>query len=42
MKARTRRLLVWCFVALVLVACFAAYFQPEFMFDMATRIALCF
>ena len=29
-------------VALVLAACFAAYFQPGFMFDMATRIVMCF
>lgn len=39
---RWRRLLAWCLVALVLAACFAAYLQPAFMFDMATRIVMCF
>lgn len=42
MSPRWRRLLVWCLVALVLAACFGAYLQPGFMFDMATRIVMCF
>ncbi len=29
-------------VAVVLALCFASYFQPGFMFDMATRVAMCF
>lgn len=37
-----RRLLLWCLAAAVLALCFAAYFQPGFMFDMATRIVMCF
>lgn len=39
---RWHRLLAWCLAALVLAACFAAYFQPGFVFDMATRIVMCF
>ncbi|WP_259772507.1 hypothetical protein [Pseudoduganella lutea] len=39
---RWRRLLLWCLAALVLAACFAAYLRPDFMFDMATRIVMCF
>ncbi|WP_260114803.1 hypothetical protein [Pseudoduganella dura] len=42
MNARWRRLLGWCLVAIVLALCFAAYFRPGFMFDMATRVAMCF
>jgi hypothetical protein len=37
MKARW-----WLAIALLLALVFAAYFQPGFMFDMATRIAMCF
>jgi hypothetical protein len=42
MNPRWRRLLKWCLATLVLATCFAAYFQPGFMFDMATRIVMCF
>ncbi len=42
MKWQWRRLLAWCLAAIVLGLCFAAYFQPDFMFDMATRIVMCF
>jgi hypothetical protein len=42
MRVRWRRLLAWCAVAIVLALCFAAYFRPDFMFDMATRIVMCF
>jgi hypothetical protein len=32
----------WLAIAVVLALAFAAYLQPAFMFDMATRIAMCF
>jgi hypothetical protein len=32
----------WIATALLLALVFAAYLRPDFMFDMATRIALCF
>ncbi|TWI61469.1 hypothetical protein IP91_04549 [Pseudoduganella lurida] len=32
----------WIATALVLALVFAAYLRPDFMFDMATRIVLCF
>ena len=37
MKARW-----WIAIALLLALVFAAYLRPGFLFDMATRIALCF
>lgn len=42
MKRYWRRSLAWCVVAFVLALCFAAYLQPGFMLDMATRIVMCF
>ena len=32
----------WLVVAVLLALVFAAYLRPGFLFDMATRIALCF
>jgi type II secretory pathway component PulM len=37
-----KRILLRLAIMLVLAIVFLAYFQPEFMFDMANRIALCF
>jgi len=42
MKAHWRRWLAWSAVAIVLALCFAAYFTPGFVFDLATRIVMCF
>ncbi|MGB9991714.1 hypothetical protein [Pseudoduganella rhizocola] len=42
MKRRLLRATLWVAGAAVLALAFLAYLQPEFMFDLANRIYMCF
>lgn len=42
MNARASSLLAWAAVAALLAAVFAAYLDPQLVFDLASRVWACF